>query len=103
LWHAAVTAQQAAIRIGSNHSDGIDLAQIEWSKSVFVLEQRDGFTCCRQCQTAMLVAANYAPSLFRIYIRVVEQSHLEFPEQHRRNQFFELRFLEHALLHQLYQ
>ncbi len=66
------------------------LLQIERRNAVFVLEQRDGFMRCRERQIAMLVAADHALRLFGIDVWIVEQSHLELPEQHRRNQFIEL-------------
>ena len=49
----------------------------------------------------MRVAADDALGLVGIDVGIVEQSELELPEEHRRDQIVELRFLEHALLHQL--
>ena len=103
LRHAAVSAQQPAIRVRSNHSDGLDLAHVKRRKAVFVLQQRDRLMRCRQRQPAMLVTTNHALRLCRIDIRIVEQPHLKLPEQHRRNQLFQFLLLQHALLHQLYQ
>jgi hypothetical protein len=100
LRHAAVSAQQAAIRVGTDHGDGLDLLEIERREIVFVLEQRDRFMRRGKRQLAMLVAADHAVGLIGIDIGIVEQAHLELPEKHRRNQLVELRFLEHALLHQ---
>ena len=51
----------------------------------------------------MLVATHHLVRFFRIDIWIVEQSHLELPEKHGRNQIVELRFLEHALLHKFHQ
>ena len=44
----------------------------------------------------MIVAPHHAFGFVRIDVRVVEKAHLEFPKEHRSDEFVELRFLEHA-------
>ena len=46
------------------------------------------------------VAAHHALGLVGIDVGIVEQAQLEFPEEHRRDQFVELPLLQHALAHQ---
>ena len=103
LRHAAVAAQQAAVGVGSNHGDGLDGVRVERGDLVLVLEQRDGLARGLQRQFAMLVAAHHALGLIGIDIGIVEQPHLELPEEHGRDQLVELLLLEHALPHQLHQ
>ena len=45
-------------------------------------------------------AADDALGFVGVDIRIVEEPHLEFPEEHGRDEFVELRFFEHALLHE---
>ncbi len=48
----------------------------------------------------MRFAADDALGLGGVDVRIVEQAHLEFPAEHRRDQLVELRFLEHAFAHE---
>ena len=77
--------------------------QIERRHVVFVLQQRDGFVRSGQSQFAMLLASHHALRFVGIDIRIVEEPHLKLPEKHGRDQLIELRFLQHALAHQLHQ
>ena len=79
----------------------LDLAQIERREVVLVLQERDGFVRRSQRQVAMFVAADDAIGFVGIDVGRVEEAHLEFPEEHGRDQVIELGFLEHAFAHQL--
>ena len=69
----------------------------------FVPQQCDRFASRLQSQLAIRFAANYALGLVGIDIRIVKQSQLEFPIEHRRHEFIELRLLQHALAHQFHE
>ena len=73
------------------------LRGLSGTRLLVVLEQGDGLARGLQRQFAVGFAADNALGLVGVHIRVIEQSHFEFPVQHRRDQFVELRFLEHAL------
>ena len=75
-------------------------AGLSGSKIVFVLEQRDGFARGLQRQLAVRSQPTMRVGFIGINIRIVEQSHLEFPIQHRRDQFVELRFLQNSFADQ---
>ena len=101
LGHAAVAAEQAAVGVRADDGDGLELRRVERREVAVVLEQRDRLARGLQRQLAMRVAADDALGLVGIDVRIVEQAQLEFPEQHRRDQLVELRFLQHALADQL--
>ena len=48
----------------------------------------------------MLLGADHPFRFFRVHVGLVEQAHLEFPQQHRRNELVELRFLQGPLTYQ---
>jgi hypothetical protein len=95
--HAAVTAEQRAMRVRPDDRDGLQLRRIERGKVVFVLQQRDGLAGGLERQLAMRIAAHDAVGLVRVHVGIVEEAHLEFPVQHRRDEFIKLLLLEHAL------
>ena len=94
---AAVAAEQFAIRIRPDDRNGFDFARIERHQIIRVFEQRDGLARRLQREFAVRFAADNPLGFVGIHIRIIEQSQLELPKQHRRHQIVELGFLQHAL------
>ena len=90
LRHAAVTTEQTAVRIRADDRDALDGVRIQGQQIVPVFQERDGFTRGLQRELAIRVATHNALRLVGIHVRIVEEPHLEFPEQHRRHQFIQL-------------
>ena len=80
--------------------DGSNLSGVERQEAAFVFEQDDGFARGLKGESAVRIAAHYARGFVRIHVGIVEQAQAELPFEHRRHQFVELRFAEHAFADQ---
>ncbi len=101
LWDTRVSAEQRAVSVGADDGDGLDFVDVERGDVVVVLQEGDRFLGSGAGELFMRVGADHAIDLSRIHVRIVEEAHLKLPKQHGRDQLVELRFLEHAPLHQL--
>src|ERR1043165_160367 len=95
LGHTTVTTEQRTVCIRPDNGDGLKLRRIEREKLILVLEQGNDFTSGLTRNGTMFITTHDTFRLSRINVRIIEEPQFKFPEQHRRNQFVELLFLQH--------